>query len=187
MQIFKNKLVWVLIVVILLVLYFVSVRNTLVTSSLTADNAWGQVETQYQRRFDLIPNLVAAVQGSMKQEQAIFLGIAEARKSYAGANTVDQKVSAAGQMDSALSRLLVVMEQYPQLKSSENVSNLMTQLEGTENRIAVERMRYNQSVTDYNLKVKVWPGSMVANMTGFTERSLFKSALGADKAVPVKF
>ncbi len=187
MQILKNKLVWVLIVIVVLVLYFVNVRNTLVTSSLSVDNAWGQVESQYQRRFDLIPNLVAAIQGSMKQEKDVFLGIAEARKSYAGANTVDQKVAAAGQMDGALSRLLVVMEQYPQLKSSENVSNLETQLEGTENRIAVERMRYNEAVTAYNLKVKVWPGSLVANMAGFMERSLFKSALGADKAVPVKF
>ena len=187
----KNKfLIGVLVIIALLGFFWWSTYNGLVKSSLAVDGQWAQVESQYQRRFDLIPNLVAAVQGSMKQEQQIFLGLAEARKAYAGASaggTTDQKVAAAGQMDSALSRLLVVMEQYPILKSNENALSLMSQVEGTENRIAVERMRYNEVVTGFNTKIALWPGSMIARMSGFSKKELYKSVAGADKAVPVKF
>ena len=189
MQIFKNKIILGVIgVIVLIALYWWSTYNGLVKASLAVDGQWAQVESQYQRRFELIPNLVASVQGSMKQEKEVFLGIAEARKAYAGAgNNTNQKALAAGQMDSALSRLLVVMEQYPQLKSSDNVSNLMTQLEGTENRIAVERMRYNESVTGYNTMIATWPRSMIAKMNNFSIKTLYKSVAGADKAVEVKF
>lgn len=188
MQIFKNKIILVVIgVIALLALYWWSTYNGLVKSSLAVDQQWSQVESQYQRRYDLIPNLVNVVQGVMKQEKDVFLGIAEARKAYAGAGTVDQKVVAAGQMDSALSRLLVVMEQYPMLKSNENALALQTQLEGTENRIATERMRYNEAVTTYNTQVSLFPGSFVARMSGFAMKTLFKSVAGADKPVPVKF
>ena len=184
----KNKILWGIAGAVCAILLFTFISyNSIIRSSLAVDQQWAQVESQYQRRFDLIPNLVAAVQGSMKQEKDIFLGIANSRQAYAGASTVDQKVTAAGQMDSALSRLLVVMEQYPQLKSNENVSNLMTGVESTENRIATERMRYNNAVTDYNTKIKLLPGSIIANMFGFTEKTLFKSDVGANKAVKVQF
>ena len=117
------------------------------------DGQWAQVETQYQRRFDLIPNLVKSVEGIMKQEQAVFGAIAEARTRYAGAATINEKAKAATQLESALARLLVVMENYPELRSAENVTQLMDELSGTENRIAVERRRFNDLVKDYNTTI----------------------------------
>jgi LemA protein len=145
------------------------------------------VETQYQRRFDLIPNLVESAKGVMKQEQAVFDAIAQARTQYSGATTPDQQAVAAGQVESALGRLLVITENYPQLKSSDTVQSLMTQLEGTENRVSVERMRYNQNVQDYNLKVMRFPSSIVASMFGFGQRQYFNDAAGSDQAPQVKF
>jgi LemA protein len=145
------------------------------------------VETQYQRRYDLIPNLVEAVKGVMKQEQAIFLALAEARTRYAGAGSVNEKAAAATQVDSALARLLVVVENYPQLKSADNVQTLMSQIEGTENRVSVERKRYNDQVQSYNLRVKTFPSSVIAGLTGFTERTYFQAAAGTEAAPQVKF
>jgi LemA protein len=146
---------------------------------------WSQVETQYQRRFDLIPNLVEATKGTMKQEQKVFGAIAEARTRYSGAQTGGEKVEAANQMESALARLLVIMENYPQLKSNETVQQLMAQLEGTENRIAVERRRYNEVVQDYNTTIKRFPGALFAGMFGFDAKPYFNSEEGADKAPKV--
>jgi LemA protein len=159
--------------------------NGFVRSAEAVDAQWAQVEGQYQRRFDLIPNLVASVQGAMKQETAIFTAIAQARQGYAGARTTDEKVAATGALDSALSRLLVITENYPVLKSNETVQSLMAQLEGTENRISVERMRYNDLVKDYNVRVKSFPGNIFAKMFGFSERTMFKSETGAEKAPKV--
>jgi LemA protein len=159
--------------------------NSLVKESAGVDAQWAQVETQYQRRFDLIPNLVASVQGSMKQETAIFNAIANARQGYAGARTTDEKVAAAGQMESALGRLLVITENYPVLKSNENVQSLMAQLEGTENRVSVERMRYNDAVKDYNVKVKSFPGNIFAKLFGFGERKMFQADSAAASAPKV--
>jgi LemA protein len=174
-------------VVVVVGLYAFSVYNGLVTKNEAVDAQWAQVETQYQRRFDLIPNLVESVKGIMKQEQTVFTAIADARTRYAGAATVDQKAAAAGQVESALSRLLVVMENYPQLKSAETVQTLMSQLEGTENRISVERKRYNDEVRDFNLSVKRFPGSVLASLFGFKERSYFDAATGAENAPQVQF
>lgn len=165
-------------VVLVIGLWAMGSYNSFVRLSATVDTQWAQVETQYQRRFDLIPNLVASVQGSMKQETTIFTAIANARMGYAGARTTNEKVVAAGQMESALSRLLVITENYPVLKSNENVQTLMSQLEGTENRVSVERMRYNDTVKEYNIKVKSFPGSMFAKMFGFELKKMFE----ADKA-----
>lgn len=162
----------------------ISSYNSFVRMNEGVNTQWAQVETQYQRRFDLIPNLVASVQGIMKQEKEIFTAIANARQGYAGARTTDEKAAAAGQMESALGRLLVITENYPQLKSSENVQSLMSQLEGTENRVSVERMRYNDMVKEFNVKVKSFPGNLFAKVFGFGEKKLFeaeKSAASAPK------
>jgi LemA protein len=161
--------------------------NGLVQMNEGIDGQWAQVGAQYQRRFDLIPNLVEAVKGSMQQEKEVFGMIADARTKYSGAQTVDQKAQAAGQLDSAVGRLLVVMENYPQLKSNENVQTLMSQLEGTENRISVERMRFNDLVKEFNQKVKSFPTVMIAGMFGFKERSYFQAEAGAEKAPKVNF
>jgi LemA protein len=159
--------------------------NSFVTKSKAVDNQWAQVETQYQRRFDLIPNLVAATKGTLKQEQKVFGEIAQARTHYSGAQSATEKVKAANQVESALGRLLVIMENYPQLKSNETVQQLMAQLEGTENRISVERRRYNDVVTDYNTSISRVPGVFFSGMFGFNEKPLFKSAAGAEKAPKV--
>ena len=175
----KHSTLFVVIGVLAVIgLWSVSSYNSFVSLNEGVNNQWAQVESQYQRRFDLIPNLVASVQGVMKQETAIFTAIANARQGYAGARTTNEKAQAAGQMESALGRLLVITENYPQLKSSDNVQSLMSQLEGTENRVSVERMRYNDMVKDFNVKVKSFPGNLFAKMFGFTEKKPFE----ADKA-----
>ncbi len=159
--------------------------NSFVSKQQAVDSQWAQVENQYQRRYDLIPNLVAAVKGALKQEQKVFGDIAEARKGYAGARTTEEKVAAANQMESALSRLLVIVENYPQLKSNENVRDLMVELEGTENRISVERRRYNEEVRAYNTAIRKFPGVVFAGIYGFEKRSYFESEASAKKAPKV--
>jgi LemA protein len=174
-------------IVVLLVLWIGGVYNSLVSMNESVDAQWAQVETQYQRRFDLIPNLVSSVQGAMKQEQAVFGDLADARSRYAGAASTDEKAAAAGQVESALSRLLVVMENYPQLKSIDAVQGLMAELAGSENRVAVERGRFNEIVRDYNVKVKTFPGSLLASLFGFEPRTMFQAAEGAENAPKVEF
>jgi LemA protein len=164
---------------------FWSYYNSFVTKEQHVDAQWSQVETQYQRRFDLIPNLVGATKGALKQEQRIFSQIAEARTRYAGATTTEQKVRAANQVESALARLLVIVENYPQLRSMEVIQNLMIQLEGTENRIAVERRRYNEAVREFNVAIKRFPAAFFANIFGFDEKPYFKSVAGAAEAPQV--
>lgn len=173
-------------IVIVFGLWAMSSYNSFVAMDEGVTNQWAQVEAQYQRRFDLIPNLVASVQGIMKQEKEIFTAIANARQGYAGARTTDEKAQAAGQMESALARLLVITENYPQLKSSENVQSLMAQLEGTENRVSVERMRYNDLVKDFNIKVKSFPGSLFAKIFGFEVKKAFEAESGASTAPKVQ-
>ena len=177
----------VVLVAIIIAVSLMGMYNSLVTKSQGIDAQWAQVETQYQRRFDLIPNLVNAVKGIMKQEQTVFLAIADARTKYGSAPTVDAKAEAAGQVETALGRLLAIMENYPDLKSSQNVTNLMDELAGTENRISVERRRYNELVRDYNTQIKTFPTNMLAGMFGFTEKQYFQSVSGADQAPKVEF
>lgn len=167
--------------------YLVGFYNSLITKTQAIDGQWAQVETQYQRRFDLIPNLVESVKGIMEQEQEVFGTIAEARTKYGGAQTVEDKVKAAGEVESALSRLLVVLENYPEIRSSENVSQLMDELAGTENRISVERRRFNDLVRDYNTAVKQFPGNLLANLFGFSARSFFEAVEAAEQAPKVEF
>jgi LemA protein len=183
----KKILIIVLIVVALIGLYGWTTYNSFVKANERINNQWAQVETQYQRRLDLIPNLVNSVKGIMAQEQKIFGDLAEARTRYSGAQSVEEKVNAANQVESALGRLLVVVENYPQLKSAENVQTLMVQLEGTENRISVERGRYNDSIRDFNIMTKRFPSSLIAAMFGFKERVYFQAAQGAENAPNVSF
>ncbi len=183
----KKILIVILAIVVIAGLYGMSTYNGLVTLNVASDTQWKQVETQYQRRFDLIPNLVESVKGTMKQETAVFTAIADARTKYSGAVTPNEKAAAATQVESALGRLLVITENYPTLKSSDTVTSLMSQLEGTENRISVERMRYNESVQSYNLKVMRFPSSIVASVFGFGERQYFNAAPGTETAPAVKF
>jgi len=181
-----KKTLLVLGVVVAVGLFIASYYNGFVRANEGVDAQWAQVETQYQRRFDLIPNLVNSVKGVMEQEQEVFSSIAEARTRYAGAVSPDEKAAAAGQVESALGRLLVIMENYPQLRSVETVQGLMAELAGTENRISVERGRYNETVRDFNVMVKTFPGSLAASLFGFEARTMFEAAEGAAKAPNVE-
>lgn len=176
----------VLVVLVICVIGAVVVGkyNTMVQKDLEVDNAQAQVEVVLQRRYDLIPNLVESVKGAMTQEQEVFGAIADARTKYgSAASGTSEKVDASNGLESALSRLLVIMENYPELKSNETVQGLMDELAGTENRIAVERKRYNDIVTDFNKLIKTFPNNLFAKMLGFEERSLFEAVEGA-KTVP---
>jgi LemA protein len=172
---------------IIIAISLVGIYNSLVTKSQGIDAQWSQVETQYQRRYDLIPNLVNSVKGMMTQEQKVFLAIADARTKYGAAQTVNEKAAAAGEVETALGRLLAIMENYPELKSSQNVTQLMDELAGTENRISVERRRFNELTRDYNTQVKTFPTNMLAGMFGFSERQYFQSVTGSDTPPKVEF
>lgn len=174
-------------VFVVIALYFVSVYNGLITRSQAVDTQWAQVETQYQRRFDLIPNLVESTQAVLTQEQEVFGELARARQNYAGARTPDEQAQAATQVESALARLLVIVENYPQLRSNETVQTLMSQLEGTENRVAVERRRYNEEVRDYNVYIARFPTNIPASLFGYEKRNFFESAPGTEQAPQVNF
>jgi LemA protein len=182
------------IVVVLLILallfggMYVSRRNQMAIKKETVNAAWAQVDVVLQRRADLIPNLVQTVKGYAVQEQTVFGAIAAARAALIGAKTPADKIAANGQLDSALSRLLVIVENYPQLKSNENFLRLQDELAGTENRIAVERRRYNEAVQDYNTYISLFPNSLVASMAGFKrEDAYFKTDEGARQAPKVNF
>ena len=182
----QKKVILVVVGIIVLVgLYAWSSYNSFVGMKEAATAQWQQVETQYQRRLDLIPNLVSSVQGSMKQEQTIFTALANARSQYAGAQTQSDKAVAAGQVETALGRLIAIVENYPTLKSSDAVQSLMTQLEGTENRVSVERQRYNDDVMVYEVARKLFPRSVVANMFGFTSLQYFQADSAASVAPKV--
>jgi LemA protein len=170
-----------------LFLMFIGLRNKLVLMEEDVDNQWAQVEVEYQRRYDLIPKLVNSVKGAMEQEQKIFGDIAEARTRYAETQEGSQeRVEAANDLESSLSRLLVIMENYPELKSNETVQDLMTQLEGTENRISVERRRYNDLVTDFNKRLRVFPNNLINDwFLNFEEKERFEAVEGAETAPEV--
>lgn len=185
----QRNLGWIIPVGIILVLvvWGVSTYNRLVSQNVAIDAQWAQVENQFQRRFDLIPNLVNTVKGIAAQEKDVFTAIADARTRYSGATTPDERAKAAGQVESALGRLLVITENYPQLQSSQAFRDLMVQLEGTENRIAVERMNYNNQVKTLNTAVKRFPTMIFANIFGIDERAYFEVSSEAQQNPTVNF
>jgi LemA protein len=183
----KKSTIIVIAIVVILVGYGFIAYNRLVSANETVDTQWAQVETQYQRRFDLIPNLVSSVKGVMKQEESIFTAIADARTQYLGAKSTDEKARAASEVESTYAQLLLVMENYPTLKSSENVQTLMSQIEGTENRISTERGRYNEAVREYNLLTRRIPSSLIAGIAGYDAKAYFESADDASTAPAVNF
>jgi len=172
-------------ILLLIILTLTSSYNGLVDRELTVDQSVADLDVQLQRRFDLIPNLVKSVEGALTQEREIIGKVTEARTKYASAASGNDRVAAAGELEGALSRLLVVVENYPQVASLQNVRDLQVQLEGTENRVAQARRTYNETVTDFNRAVRRFPRSIVAAVFGFEKRTLFEAASGADVAPTV--
>lgn len=178
----------VLIVVILFAFIFfgqyVGVRNSLVAKNETVKAAWSQVDIVLQRRADLIPNLVETVKGFAKQEQTVYGDIARARSALLSAGSPQEKIAANQQLDGALGRLLLIIENYPQLKSNENFLRLQDELAGTENRIAVERKRYNDALQDYNTYIQSFPNNIFAEWAGFKPNAAYFKAAEAAREVP---
>ena len=172
-------------ILLLFILILTSSYNGLVDRELKVDQSVADLDVQLQRRFDLIPNLVKSVEGALEQEREIIGKVTEARTKYANAASGNDRVAAAGELEGALSRLLVVVESYPQVASLQNVRDLQVQLEGTENRVAQARRSYNETVTDFNRAVRRFPRSIVAGIFGFDKRTLFEAAAGADVAPTV--
>ncbi len=177
-------LIPVLAVLVLLGLWIGGSYNGLVQTNEEVKAQWSQVEVSYQRRFDLIPNLVSTTKGFAKQEKEVIGEIAQARTHYSGATTINDKVQAANQVESALGRLLVITENYPTLTSSELFKSLMVELEGSENRISVERRRYNDIAKDFNIKVRSFPTSLIAGFLGFKPADLFTVSTAEAKNAP---
>ena len=161
--------------------------NTMVALNEQVDAAWSEVENQLQRRNDLIPNLVNTVKGFAAQEQDVLVKVTEARSRVAGAGTPEQKIQASNELSGALSRLLVVVEKYPELKSNQNFLRLQDELAGTENRLAVARMRYNEVVRDYNTTIKKFPTNIMASVFGFDAKPYFEAPEGAKEVPKVEF
>jgi LemA protein len=186
-----------LLVVILTIGWGVGVYNKIVAKDQGVKSAWSQVENQYQRRYDLIPNLVETVKGFAKQEKDVLIGVTEARASVGQMKVTPEALNnpqafqnfqrAQDGLSSALSRLMVVVEKYPELKSNQNFLELQSQLEGTENRIAVERRRFNEIVQEFNSMVLGFPTKIIASFGGFHEAQYFQSIAGSEKAPQVKF
>ena len=184
----KKFLIVLGVIALVIILSLVGLYNGIVSKNETITASWAQVENQLQRRNDLIPNLVNTVKGYAAHEKSVFEEVTAARSAWAKAGTVDEKVKAASQVDSALSRLLLVAEDYPNLKANDTFLKLMDELSGTENRIAVERMRYNQAVRDYNVTVRMFPGNIVAKRFGYKIATEYFKAEEKAKGVPeVKF
>jgi len=177
-------LVLVLVVVLACFGQYVGVKNTLVTKNEAVKSAWSQVDIVLQRRAELIPNLVETVKGYAQQEVTVFGDIAKARSALLSAGTPQEKIAANGQLDGAIGRLLVVVENYPQLKSNENFLRLQDELAGTENRIAVERKRYNDTLQDYNTYVRQFPNSFFASIAGFKPNEAYFEASPGSREVP---
>ena len=177
----------VVAIIVVLAVILVPSYNKFVTSEENVDQAYSQIETQLQRRVDLIPNLVSTVKGFAKQEKEVIGQVTEARSKLAGAKGPEDQAAADSELSGALSRLLVVVENYPDLKSNQNFIQLSDELAGTENRLAVARKDYNEEVASYNKQVKRFPGKLVASIFGFDTKEYFKADAGADSAPDVDF
>jgi len=188
-----NKALIILIPLVLigvLVIGGFGIYNGLVSAQEESKTAWAQVENQYQRRADLIPNLVETVKGYAAQEKNVLEEVTRLRSQWGEARqsgNINKSLEAAQGLDSALSRLMLVVERYPELKSNQNFMKLQDQLEGTENRISVERRRYNQAAMNYNKKIRTYPGAFFAGIFGFERMALFEAEAGAKKVPSVKF
>jgi LemA protein len=177
----------VLIVAIGLLSWVVGTRNHFVTLDENVKTGWAQVENQLQRRYDLIPNLVETVKGFASQEREVFIGVTEARAKVGGAASIPDKIKANNELSSALSRLLLVVERYPDIKSNQNFLALQDELAGTENRLSVERRRYNEGVRQYNTAIRKTPGNILAGLFGFERADLFEAPAEAQAAPQVRF
>jgi len=184
----KKFLIGLAIFLVLAILVFVSAYNGIVSKHETITAKWAQVENQLQRRNDLIPNLVNSVKGYTSHEKTVLEDVTNARSAWAKAGNLEEKVKAASNIDAALGRLLLVAENYPNLKADQTFLKLMDELSGTENRIAVERMRYNEAVRDYNITVRQLPGNFIAAIFGYKPATEYFKAQEQARAVPeVKF
>jgi len=187
----KKALIIVLVVLLVLGIslysFFKGNYNTFVRLDESVKSSWAQVENQLQRRYDLIPNLVETVKGYAKQEKDVLVEVTNARARVGGAATVPDKIEANNALSGALSRLLVVVERYPDLKSNQNFLHLQDELAGTENRIAVERKRYNDAVRTYNVAIRTFPANLLAGLFGFTKAAFFEAPAAAQAAPQVKF
>ncbi len=177
----------ILLIILIPFLYLKGTYNSLVTMDEEVKAAWAQVENQLQRRYDLIPNYVETVKGYAAHEKEVFLKVTEARSKVAGARTINEKIGANNQLSAALSRLLLVVERYPDLKANANFIRLQDELAGTENRIAVERRRYNETVKAYNIKIRRFPTNLIAGMFGFEKAPFFEVPKEKQEAPRVKF
>ena len=182
-----KKLIPVLAILLIIGGIFGSTYNKLQVKDEDVNQAWAQVENTMQRRADLIPNLVETVKGYAKHEEDVFTKVTEARSAVKAASTPKEYAQANAQMDQAVKNINVVAEAYPELKANSNFANLQAELAGTENRIAVERKRYNEAVADFNKSVKHFPTNLVAKVLGVGQREYFQAAAGAEKAPEVKF
>ena len=180
-------LIGILAVIAIIAITIIPSYNGLVNKDEDVDQAYAQIENQLQRRLDLIPNLVNTVKGYASQEKEVIQSISDARANLAGAKTPGDQATADDQLTTALNRLLVVVENYPDLKSNQTFQQLMDELAGTENRIAVARKDYNDAVSTYNRSVKRFPGSIIAGVFNFDEKEYFKASEGADQAPTVDF
>ena len=189
----KGKIALVAVVGIVLLLalslygFFKGTYNRFVSMDEAVKSSWAQVENQLQRRYDLIPNLVETVKGYAKQEKDVLIEVTNARSKVGGAANVQDKIAANNELSGALSRLLVVIERYPELKSNQNFIRLQDELAGTENRIAVERMRYNETVKSYNVAIRSFPANLLAGMFGFQKAAFFEAPAAAKPAPQVRF
>jgi LemA protein len=186
----KTLIVAVIIILVLagsLYSFLKGTYNRFVTLDESVKSSWAQVENQLQRRYDLIPNLVETVKGYAKQEKEVLIEVTNARARVGGATTVPDKISANNELSGALSRLLVVVERYPDLKSNQNFLRLQDELAGTENRISVERRRYNETVQTYNVAIRSFPANLLAGTFGFEKKDFFEAPAAAKAAPQVKF
>lgn len=183
-----SALYWVIgIIVVIGLLFFVSKYNSLVKGEESIEGSWAQVENQLQRRFDLIPNLVETTKGYAAYEEQIFTDIANARTKYGGASTVSEQAEVSNELTSALNRLLVIVENYPDLKANKQFIQLMDELAGTENRLAVARQDYNEVVRSFNSDVRTFPGNVVAGILGIEKKNYFEATEGAETTPTVDF
>jgi len=185
-KLFSKKSIIIAIIVVA-VLWIGGAYNSLVKLDENTKAAFANVEAQLQRRFDLIPNLQSIVEGAANFEKSTFVEVTQARTQWLNASSIDQKIAAANQMEGALARLLVTLENYPQLQATQGFRDFQVQLEGTENRIATERIRYNKVATEYNKRVRTFPSSLIAKLFGFHRHELFKAEKEAEKAPKIDF